>query len=227
MTNIRDAALLGVANDTIERYRNRYQKFGYDARSLGWSNAEQQHYRFAQTLGASVELSGRSILDIGCGFGDYRDFLAREAQAIRSYQGWDVNPDLVAEATKRHAGDDRSSFAVRDFLADNLNEATKVGPVANVGVMLGVLNFNLSGKIDNYTYSELALRRAWELVDHVLIVDFLSTLCTPDYPAESAVFYHDPVSMLKLAFSLSPHVTLKHNYCPIPQREFMLFIERR
>jgi len=30
--------------------------------------------------------------------------------------------------------------------------------------------------------------------------------------------------MLDFALALSPNVVLKHNYAPIPQKEFMLFI---
>jgi hypothetical protein len=58
----------------------------------------------------------------------------------------------------------------------------------------------------------------------VLVVDFLSTYRTPDYPQEDFIFYHDPKIMLDFALNLSANVVLKHNYAAIPQKEFMLFI---
>ena len=59
-----------------------------------------------------------------------------------------------------------------------------------------------------------------------LVVDFLSTSLTPDYPKEDAVFYHDPEKMLSFALGLTPNVTLIHDYPPIPQKEFMLVLHR-
>ena len=59
---------------------------------------------------------------------------------------------------------------------------------------------------------------------NLLIVDFLSFKTTSDYKKEDFVFYHKPDEILKFALSLSENVVLKHNYAPIPQKEFMLFI---
>jgi SAM-dependent methyltransferase len=220
-----DAAVLQqVAAQTVARYRQRFAEHGYGARALGWGSAEQQRYRFAQTLAGPIDLTGCTVLDIGCGFGDYRDFLLAAKPGAGVYHGWDVNPDLVAEAGRRHADDAGVRFSVRDFMDPGV-ESVSPAPVADVGVMLGVLNFHLGGQVDNYAYSELALRRAWALVGRALIVDFLSTHREAGYAAEGWVFHHDPGRMVDFALTLSPRVTLKHDYRPIPQREFMLFIE--
>ena len=217
--------LANIAEETIRRYCGRLEKFGYDPRTLGWGNKEQQGYRFAQTLAGPIEYTARTVVDIGCGFGDYRDFLRKSGIAVAAYKGWDVNAELVAEASRRHQGDPATEFSAYNFMSPDLDDAV-IRPVANIGVMLGVLNFNLGSQKTNYEYTDLALARAWKLVDRALVVDFLSEQRTPDYPAEAGVFYHNPSRMLEFAFGLSPRVTLKHNYQPIPQREFMLFIER-
>ncbi len=214
-----------VAEQTITRYTQRFAQHGYDARSLGWGSKEQQRYRFTQTLAAPIQWEGRRVLDIGCGFGDYRDFLADAGQAIAGYQGWDVNPQLIAEATQRHAQCPDATFAVYNHF-DPALEDSELAPVADIGVMLGVLNFNLGPEIDNYEYSQTAIQRAWALVNDVLIVDFISSCRVADYAPEPWIFYHDPVRMLEFALTLSPRITIKQDYLPIPQREFMLFIER-
>jgi hypothetical protein len=226
MNDLNPSALKKIAGETLERYRSRYQKFGFDARTLGWGSCEQQQYRFAQTLDGPLSFAQRSVIDVGCGFGDYLAFLRLVHKDLSSYEGWDVNPDLVAEATKRYTEDSCAPrFEVRNLMDPAMNESCLL-PVANIGVMLGVLNFNLAGIADNYSYSEMAIKRAWALTDKGLVVDFLSSHRDSKYPPESWVFYHDPERMLSFALTLSKKVTLKHNYLPIPQKEFMLFIER-
>lgn len=208
-----------IAAQTVQRYTDRYNKLGKHIRTLGWGTEQQQQYRFAQTL-AATDFNGKSLLDIGCGFADLNSFVKSQNIALKSYTGWDINPSLVKEATSAFSDDDNVSFACQNIteLADNQQ------PVADIGVMLGLLNFNLKDQADNYEYSRLCLEKVFNCVGEVLVVDFLSTELTPDYAKEDFVFYHNPAKMLEMALSLTPKVVLKHDYEPIPQREFMLFL---
>jgi SAM-dependent methyltransferase len=219
-----DATLDRIAAATVDRYRRRFLEHGYGPRALGWGTREQQQYRFEQTLLGPIDFTGRSVLDIGCGFGDYRDFLRGAVPSPGPYRGWDLSPDLIAEAARRHAHDEEASFEVRNLMA--AAPPGPVEPVAEIAVMLGVLNFRLEGPADNLRYSELAVRRAWALAGRALVVDFLSSARPAAYRSEDWIFHHDPAGMLALALALSPRVTLKHDYRAIPQREFMIFIER-
>lgn len=206
-----------ISNQTIERYSIRYKQMGHNIKTLGWGTKEQQEYRFIQTLDSNIKFNDKSILDIGCGFGDYLDFIVKNKIDIDRYIGYDMNLDLINEAKKNHS----TSFST--FHVENILDTEKKD-IADIGVMLGVLNFNLKDKMDNLEYSKLFIKKAFDMVKYVLIVDFLSTNLTKNYKKENFVFYHNPIEMLKFAFSLSDNVVLKHNYAPIPQKEFMLFI---
>jgi SAM-dependent methyltransferase len=206
-----------ISNQTIDRYSSRYRQMGHDIKTLGWGTKEQQEYRFIQTLDSNIEFNGKSILDIGCGFGDYLDFIIKNKINLDKYIGYDINLDLINEAKKNHS----TSFST--FHVENILNTEK-RDIADIGVMLGVLNFNLKDKMDNLEYSKLFIRKAFNMIKDVLIVDFLSTNLTQNYEKEDFVFYHDPAEMLSFAFTLSNNVVLKHNYAPIPQKEFMLFI---
>jgi SAM-dependent methyltransferase len=208
-----------ISSQTIERYSKRYAQLGYDVRTLGWGSKEQQEYRFMQTLSSPYDFEGKTILDIGCGFGDYANFLIEQNIPFGQYIGWDINPDLSAEAKKRYKDNSKVQFETV-----NLSSLENIQPVADIAVMLGVLNFNLKGQLDNYEYSESMIQKALPLVKELMIVDFLSEYRTSGYPKEEFVFYHNPVKMLEFALLFSENVELKHNYAPIPQKEFMLFI---
>ena len=210
-----------IFQETVKRYSDRFRKLGRHVRALGWGTEEQQRLRFETTLrGLPRDLSSRKILDIGCGFGDYYAFLKERGLRPASYLGWDINPDFIAEARRLFAGEPGVFFERKNLFEVPENHP----PVAQVGVMLGLLNYNLAPRFDNYEYSRMALRKAFSLVSEVLVVDFISSCRTAKYPKEDFIFYHDPSCMLREALKLTPRVVLLHDYPPIPQREFMLFL---
>jgi len=193
-------------------------KQGYDVKTLGWGTVEQQRYRFFQTLNMGVDFIDRDILDVGCGFGDFADFLLDQDVSFSSYAGIDINPDLIQEATKRHSLISNVDFVLFDILSDDL----RMSPQGDIGIMLGVLNLNLQEEIDNYDYTKKIMKHAFSLVRECLIVDFISIYREETYPKEDFIFYHDPSIMLKFGFELSSNVVLRHDYAAIPQKEFMM-----
>jgi SAM-dependent methyltransferase len=208
-----------ISKRMISRYSERYKKLGYDVKTLGWGSKEQQFARFAQIVSSDVDFADKSLLDIGCGFGDLANFLAKGNIRFSNYLGWDLNPDLVNEARTIWKDQGQVSFDVKNIAAI---EESK--PVADIGIMLGVLNLNFRNEIDNYDYARRLVSSAFKLVKECLIVDFLSAKLSPDYAKEDFVFYYEPALILDFALTLSSNVELKHNYAPIPQKEFMIFI---
>jgi len=206
-----------VSQQTIDRYNIRLSKFGKDIKTLGWGSKEQQDYRFLNIV-TTLELSEKCILDIGCGFGDLFTFLEQNLNTVKHYTGWDLNPELLKQAN--HRGNPIVDYEIRDIS----NEIFENGKKYDIGIMLGLLNFKLKSEQINYEYSKHLIYNAFATVKEVLVVDFLSTNLTPDYSKEDFVFYHDAVKMLEFALTLTPNVVLKHNYSPIPQKEFMVFL---
>jgi len=209
-----------ISKSMIERYSNRYNQMGYDVKTLGWGSIEQQEFRFRQAINSINFDQPKSILDIGCGFGDLFALLLADKKPIKKFIGWDINPDLIGEATNIW----QSAEIPNEFSVVNLANHICEKPLADIGFMFGVLNLNFKDNFDNYTYSNLFIENAFSAIKEVLVVDFLSTHLTTDYPKEDFVFYHDPIKILEFAFTLTSNVVLKHNYAPIPQKEFTLFL---
>ncbi len=209
-----------ISEEMIARYSKRYNQLGYDVKTLGWGSVEQQQDRFEQVVNELEIAENNTVLDIGCGFGDFLSLLKAQKIRFKKYIGWDINPELITEAQKIWSNSDLDT----EFEVKNIGELGISNTVSDIAIMLGVLNLNLKNKIDNYEYSFQFIKNAFSCVSKVLVIDFLSTQFTPDYPKEDFVFYHNPSKMLEFALSLSSNVVLKHNYAPIPQKEFMLFI---
>jgi SAM-dependent methyltransferase len=205
-----------ITNATVQRYSDRYKKMGKHIHTLGWGSVEQQYYRFNQVHKA-ISLNNKTVLDIGCGFADFLSSCQKLNLPIQHYTGWDVNSDFIAEAQLQYP---ESNFEVL-----SLAECTQPKVIAEVAVMLGVLNLHFKEMYDNLEYSKLMIKKAFLSVSETLVVDFLSNRLTPDYPKEDFVFYHDPAVMLDFALELTPNVKLIHDYSPIPQKEFILVLE--
>ena len=87
-----------------DRIRKHYEPLiGKDTpghRAADWSDELAQQIRFA-VLGDNVELTRRSLLDVGCGTGDLWAFL-RERGIEADYVGVDLLAKAIAEARRRH-----------------------------------------------------------------------------------------------------------------------------
>jgi len=205
-----------ISKNTIERYNKRFELLGEDVKSLGWGDKEQQNTRFMQ-VGALFNFSKKSVLDIGCGFADLNTFFEKNNIDLEHYIGWDINENFLDVARKRYP---ESLFEIVDLTTlDNVEVS------ADIGIMLGLLNFKLDDIATNIEYSKRMIKKAFDSVRKALVVDFLSLHICDSYPKEDAVFYHNPSEMLQFALELTPNVRLIHNYQPIPQKEFMLVLE--
>lgn len=62
-----------------------------------WENKEGQFLRF-KILSEIGNLNGRSVLDVGCGLGEFYYFCKKEGVNITEYTGIDIHPKIVKQA---------------------------------------------------------------------------------------------------------------------------------
>lgn len=187
---------------TQERYRKRWQEFGYDPRTLGW-NKDCQWVRFEAAIEGIRPDEHESILDLGCGFGDFLAFLRARGWKGR-YTGVDLVEELVGEAQRRHAGDPRAVFLCGDLEAVALTERH------DMAVAIGIFNHRIS---DNLTFIQQTIDRMWDATAKVVVCDFLSNTADPDRRQEN-LFYADPRDLYALASARSRRVMIHHSYMP-------------
>lgn len=191
----------------IDRYTERYQKFGYDPKTLGWLKGKQE-LRFS-ILTSQIDLEGKSVCDIGCGFGDLNGFLRSKLQQY-SYFGIDMVESLIKEANMRYAND-KVHFQCGDFLKEEI-------PEFDYAIASGIFNFKLEGE-DNYTYIENVIRKALSLCKEGLAFDFLSDKV--DYFNYEHTFHSSPEQILSIAYKYTRNVVLRNDYMPF---EFSVFL---
>ena len=58
----------------MKLYTDLYNQYGENVRSLNWGSQQSQHLRF-EAMTNNLDLNNQTILDVGCGFGDFYKFL--------------------------------------------------------------------------------------------------------------------------------------------------------
>lgn len=88
--------------DQVGRYyAQRLAEHGANPRGVDWNGADSQRLRHAQFLRLLDDDPAGSILDLGCGYGDFLTFLRDQGRTGR-YAGWDVAPEMIAAARALH-----------------------------------------------------------------------------------------------------------------------------
>jgi SAM-dependent methyltransferase len=118
----------------IARYhQDRISNFGSGtAQALGWKSEQGQLLRF-QALSTIGNLSGCSVLDVGCGHGDLHDYLSKLFPDIH-YTGVELSQTFLNLALDRYGGKTNTRFLMGDFSTDDL-------PVSDYVLASGVLNY--------------------------------------------------------------------------------------
>jgi SAM-dependent methyltransferase len=188
-------------------YSERYNDYGYDPRTLGWFKGKQE-LRFS-ILTSQTNLEGKSILDIGCGFGDLNYYLKNKLKSYR-YHGIDIVEELLVEAKKKHP-DEWMKFSCDDFLKTESKQHDFI-------LGSGIFNFRLSHE-DNYEYIQKVMSKAFDECTIGVAFDFLSDRV--DFQKYEHTFHSNPPKILELGYSLTRNVILRNDYAPF---EFTLFL---
>ena len=189
---------------TIKRYEERLHVSGVSAQTMGWRDKEQQYMRFV-ILAAIGDLNNRSVLDVGCGFGDFYDFLKGKGINMR-YNGYDISAKLIEIARQKHP---EGAFEVKDILEEEDHEKF------DYVVSSGILNARLS---DNEGFVRRMLKRCFERCHTGVAVNMMSNYV--DYKQED-LYYYSPEEIFVFCKTLTKRVTLRHDYMPF---EFTVYL---
>jgi len=120
--------------ELLNFYDRRLEKHGDSPGAVGWTSIGQ-HRRYQAILHAAGDLTGKKILDFGCGKGDLYGFL-RDSGRLVGYCGVDVNPNLVDLARRKHP---EAEFLVHDV------EERPLARTFDVILICGVFNLRIAG----------------------------------------------------------------------------------
>lgn len=188
----------------IQFYSSLLAEHGLHARSLNWGSEESQAKRF-RVLSQVAELNNQYILDVGCGLGDYYQWLKAQKKDVH-YHGIDITPGMIETATSRFPG---VKFDVGTI--DTINETGEVDYSFASGIFYLVEN-------EPFSFMKATISKMFTVSRKAIAFNTLSDWATVKTNDE---FYASPIETLEFCHSLSPYVTIRHDYHPA---DFTIYI---
>lgn len=190
MTLLEKATILHYHRHRIGEYA------GGTVEALGWLDDRSQTQRFA-ALAEVGDLSGGSVLDVGCGHGNLKGYLDQRFHGF-SYIGIDQMPEFIAEARSLYGQRPNCYFSLADFTALEL-------PRADYVFASGVLSYRCEEK--DYYFAMIG--RMYQAADKALAFNMLDAAKFPQHPLLTG---HDSAAVNAYCNSLSPAVRLVRGY---------------
>jgi SAM-dependent methyltransferase len=186
----------------LEPYREAVRRFGPGFPATLWSSPEGQRLRFDVMIDLAP-LDGLTVLDAGCGSGDFAQRLIERGVNFCRYVGIDAVPELIEHARQRHLP--RCEFVVADLLND---DAAWRAATPDIVCISGTLN-----TMDEASARQF-VRRAFDASKQGLVFNFLSN--RPDEVWEGKDLgparRFDTIRWLDLALHLTPRVSFTQDY---------------
>ncbi len=154
------------------------------------------------------DLQGKSVLDVGCGVGDFWAHLcARGIQC--EYLGVDIAPEMIRRSRERFP---QAEFAERNILDWD------PGRTFDFVVAFGIHSVKVPNKMELFT---ALTRRKFELCSVAAHTAVLTDRYAGFGPEAQTC---NPEESLTVALAITPYVVLRHDYLP---NDFSLTLYRR
>ena len=165
--------------------------------SLGWSSQEAQQIRFKVISEIGIR-EGDSVLDVGCGYGDFSEFVYGE------YLGIDLRSQATSIARKK--------YKLRNF---KTSDVFSVHDKYDWVIASGIFCF------ENEKWEEETIRtleKMYELCNKGVAVNFLSSIADFQY---KGMRYVRPEELFKLFINLTLKFSIRHDY---EQDDFTIYL---
>ncbi len=179
-------------------YQKTFRKYGVGPRALRWHSKKAATQRYEQIV-ADIDFEGKSILDVGCGFGDIIPYISAKAKKFE-YLGIDITPEFIREAKKLYPG---HKFIVGDYF----NKPPKEN--FDVVICSGALNANVR---DNLDFRKKAIKTMFKHAKEVFVFNMVGRYPQPKTSSKSNVWFANPLEILEYCLGLTKKVILRHHY---------------
>jgi SAM-dependent methyltransferase len=182
---VKDVAESEILSEVAAYYASKLEAYGSTPQGVDWNGTdshEMRHRQFLRLLDGSLDAS---VIDLGCGFGDFLRFL-RTADHQGRYIGYDIAPSMIEKARELHGESDDRQWRI----------GAEPAEVTDFAIASGI--FNVKGDVS----SDLWTRYVHQTIDVLahagrrgFAFNVLSVSSDPDRRRPN-LYYADPADML-------------------------------
>ncbi len=171
-------------------YQNNYETYGVSAEGVAWDSTQTQKRRFSAIISCLGDIKNNTLVDAGCGFGDFYLYLKEKNTLPKNYTGLDLCAPMVKEAKIRTG----CKIVQRDILKQTI-------PLADWYVASG--SMNLLTRME----TRIFIQRCFEKSRKGFVFNLL---CGKEQ--EGKFSYWVPHDILELCKLLGAKVQIKEGY---------------
>lgn len=174
-------------------------RLGKDALvELGFRNSDSQQKRF-EALSQWGDMSGCTIMDLGCGHGDLAAFLHQRFDNLH-YLGVDFLAEFITTAKTRYGHLPNTQFIQADFLTAGL-------PEVDIVIASGSLNY----KSHNHLHPWQTISHMWEIAQKGVAFNLLDAQV---FVADDVLCGYQPKEVLDFCREMDGKAELVSGYLP-------------
>ena len=187
-----------VKDEIVKDFFNKLvEKHGYSPKSLAYGSEKSQKIKFNIVTEVGIE-DNCSVLDVGCGFGDYFNYLKQKGVKIVKYCGIDISNKIVDFAKEKNS----LANVIQGNVLD-LSDDEKYDYVISLG-------FNCVKTSSNWETLIQVLEKMWKLCKRGIAYNAVSTFSEIS-PRE--IYFVSPVKVIDYIMNnLTYKVVFRHDY---------------
>jgi SAM-dependent methyltransferase len=187
---VTDAAASTILSEVAAYYASKLEAHGSTPQGVDWNGVdshETRHRQFLRLLDGALDAS---IIDLGCGFGDFLRFLHTEGYRGH-FTGYDIAPEMIEKARELHGETEDRQWRI----------GAEPDAAADFAIASGI--FNVKGDVPNAIWTRY-IRQTIDVLAGAgrrgFAFNVLSLSSDPDR-RRSNLYYADPADMLAYCLS--------------------------
>ncbi|MFC0605134.1 class I SAM-dependent methyltransferase [Winogradskyella pulchriflava] len=191
-----------IINKVDKYYTDKIREYGTTSKGVDWNGKASHFLRFDQLSKVLKEKENFSIMDYGCGFGSYIEYLIDNNYKDFEYFGFDISDDMIKEAKQKY------NMPNIEFL----NSIDSIEAVDYI-IASGIFNVKLDTDTKEWeAYIEKTLMSINNKAKKGFSFNILTSYSDEEY-MRPHLFYADPMFYFKLCKErFSRNVALLHDY---------------
>jgi len=186
-------------NNVKEFFQNSLKQYKDEAKAVGWGSKESQEVRFDVLIDIGT-INKETILDVGCGLGDFYGYL--EDNTVK-YTGYDILEEMISAAKKKYPKVEfTTEFPDKKF---------------DYVFASGVFNID-TPKLEKIRRK--MIYKMWEHCNVGMAVNFLSVYAKNK---NNISYYTDPIEIIKYISLLTNKWVVRHDY---KENDFTIYAYR-